>query len=403
MRVRLSLALLAISACNPLTRIDRDRGDANVRYLRDAQFRRTALERSLVRTDVGYARLRLEHYARDWDALPEWNPEVAPPLEHPVSFATIAISDAARNGDRRALVELGERAFFLYPAQLAPFTTFPTTDRLGIARNATQANVVRVRLFHGEEAFSFTCASCHSAIAQDASFVPGAPNDRLDFGRLMIEGQFAQTGMHLDERDERVTRFLAWGKGRVDVTTNDGSEPVRVGDLRAVRFVSHLHASGIVRHRSVVDLAIRIETQIVTAHNQVLRPPREITLGLAHYLYSLGDDASARTLGPDEPRGRALFADHCAKCHSSPGYAGDLVPVVTLRTDPTVAVSLDRGTGSYRTPSLRFVGTRGALLHDASVPNLDALLDPERTGGHRFGSTLDPEDRRALVAFVRGL
>jgi hypothetical protein len=411
------VATLALAGCRPLTRIDRDGGDRNVRYLRDAKFRRAELLRSLVRTDVDYARLRLDHYAtgkedddprtRDWDTLPEWNPPVAPPLEHAVPLAPIAISDQARKGDQRALIELGERAFFLYPAQLAPFSRFPSDDRfarLGIGRNTTRANVVRVQLFGGEEGISFTCASCHTKIAADGSFVPGAPNDLIDFGRLMIEGQAAQTGALVDASDARVARFLAWGKGRVDVTTNEGTEPVRIADLRAVRFVDYLNASGIVAQRDVVSLAVRIETQIVTAHNQVLRPPREIALGIAHYLYSLGDVKSERALGPVETRGESIFRDSCAKCHANAGYAGKLVPVTAVHTDPAIALSHDRGTGMYRTPSLRFVGTRGALLHDASVQNLDALFDPERSsGGHRFASTLNAEDRGSLVAFVRGL
>ena len=54
-------------------------------------------------------------------------------------------------------------------------------------------------------------------------------------------------------------------------------------------------------------------------------------------------------------------------------------------------------------PSLRGVGTRGALLHDASVPSLDALLDPARTGGHAFTQALSDADRASLAAYLHAL
>jgi hypothetical protein len=72
-------------------------------------------------------------------------------------------------------------------------------------------------------------------------------------------------------------------------------------------------------------------------------------------------------------------------------------------TDPTIGESPIRGTGTYRVPSLRGVGSRGPLLHDASVPSIDALLDPARSGGHRFGLSLPAEDREELLTYLRSL
>ncbi len=47
---------------------------------------------------------------------------------------------------------------------------------------------------------------------------------------------------------------------------------------------------------------------------------------------------------------------------------------------------------------------RGAVLHDASVPSLDALLDPARgaTAPHPF-FVPDPAGRSDVVQFLRGL
>jgi hypothetical protein len=43
-------------------------------------------------------------------------------------------------------------------------------------------------------------------------------------------------------------------------------------------------------------------------------------------------------------------------------------------------------------------------LHDASVPDVAALLDPARTvPGHRFGLDLSAAERDALVAFLSTL
>lgn len=171
-------------------------------------------------------------------------------------------------------------------------------------------------------------------------------------------------------------------------------------------------------HRDRASLAVRIETLVTTGHHETSRPPRIVALALAAYLESLAD-----TL-PDAPspatpvsRGASLFQEHCSRCHSSPGFAGPPVPVDVVGTDPVIARSLERGTGTYRVPSLRGVATRGALLHDASVPSVTALLDPARlqrswTGnrlgpgavpGHAFGLSLDASDRAELARFVEAL
>ncbi|HEX8954035.1 MAG TPA: hypothetical protein VF945_19405, partial [Polyangia bacterium] len=90
--------------------------------------------------------------------------------------------------------------------------------------------------------------------------------------------------------------------------------------------------------------------------------------------------------------------------HAPPSFAGGLVPLAVVGTDPAVALSSDRGTGAYRVPSLRGVSTRGRLLHDGSVADLGALFDPGRTvAGHRFGLELPAADRDALVAYLATL
>src|SRR5262249_20674142 len=100
-----------------------------------------------------------------------------------------------------------------------------------------------------------------------------------------------------------------------------------------------------------------------------------------------------------------------------PELTGPPVPLAVIGTDPTLGLSADRGTGSYRVPSLRGAATRGPLLHDGTIPSIAALLDPTRLSdgfthrlhgaapvpGHAFGLELDDADRRALIRYLSAL
>ena len=191
----------------------------------------------------------------------------------------------------------------------------------------------------------------------------------------------------------------------IGVTTPHATEPVRIPDLRPTRWLTHLHHDGTVVQRDLTSLAIRIETLIITSHHQVLRPPREVALGLATYLWSLSAGVEGR--GPAsaaEKEGAEIFVKSCATCHAPPSFTGPPVPLDVVGTDPLIGRSTDRGTGFYRVPSLHGVSTRGLLLHDASIRTLDALLDPARTiPGHRFGLDLGAAARTSLLAYLRTL
>jgi hypothetical protein len=95
---------------------------------------------------------------------------------------------------------------------------------------------------------------------------------------------------------------------------------------------------------------------------------------------------------------------------------------VSVGTDPGVALKTRKGTGLYKVPSLRGVWYRPFLLHDGSVASLEEFFDPERlepthmsggwrppgTGnqaikGHAFGLGLTPDQKTALLAFLRSL
>ena len=124
-------------------------------------------------------------------------------------------------------------------------------------------------------------------------------------------------------------------------------------------------------------------------------------------------------------RGREIFArEGCEACHTPPLYTSNkLTPVEgftvpaehlvrygivnrVLGTDPELALHTRKGTGYYKVPSLKGVWYRGPVQHSGAAATLEEWFDPGRTAripGHPFGLDLSPEDRRALIAFLRTL
>lgn len=365
--------LLGIAGCSSASSPSSSGGDGT--YLNDAAFRRHELELSLVNPSNGYGTRRLAHYdsgdANDWSLLPISNPRATPlgvdgkPTGTPVS---IDLADP----------NLGEDAFFRYPIEtISDEYRDPKIAALaGMWSDATHGlgGLVDVEYDGGSHATALTCASCHA---------------REDGGKLTI-------GVGNSDLS------LGWGPGRIDVTTTVGAEPVVISDIRATRFLTHLHHDANVELRDETTLAIRIETLIITQRAENLRPPREVAWALADYVWKLADTLPPPPQGNSD--GAAVFAANCASCHlPEKGFAGPPVPIAVAGTDPTLGLSRERGTGNYRVPSLRGVGQRGALLHDASVRSLDAFMDPARSGGHDFGLQLDEASRAALVDYLRSL
>jgi hypothetical protein len=426
------VALVALLAAGSLAAARRAAGHDRERihqaaYLADAPSRRSALIASLVNPDNAYGRLRRAHYATgaagDWDRLRAWNPRVAAvtaPEREPrggtrsrPELSALPIGAETRLPPAADLHALGEAAFFRYPAQLAP----ALPDSLSAAAAARYGlwvdsagrlgGLVRAEMADGSTRIAFSCATCHADVVA-GRLVAGLPSARLDVGRMIADaGPGAPSAWRRN--------VLAWGPGRVDVTTEDGSVPERIADLRPVRWLDHLQYDATVRQTDVVDLAIRVETLIVTAHGQALRPPRVVSLALAQFIRDLASELPPPPAA-DAP-GAPLFARRCASCHGGPGLSGAPQPLEAVGTDPALGDSADRGTGTYRVPSLRGVASRPSLLHDGALSGLDALLDPARLDagygggargpgavrGHAFGLDLPIDERRALISYLRRL
>jgi mono/diheme cytochrome c family protein len=350
------LAALALVAASCATEPQPDADADGRRYLDDASFRHAELAASLVNHANAYSRTRLARYAA-WEELPDWNPRV--------NGRALVITDAARAGDRTALRELGAAAFVAYPAQQLP------------PEAAHVDGEVAVAMADGTTRRAYTCATCH-----EADGAAGVPNASLDLGRILADA------VHDPDSPMR-----GWGPGRADVSSPTKTEPVRIPDLRATRYQLHLQIDATVAQRSIASLALRIETLLVTGHGEIVRPPREVALGLAVYLWSLAPPLP--TTAPP-----AAFVAACGHCHASPGLAGPPVPLAAIGTD-AIGLSPDRGTGTWRVPSLVGVHERARLFHDGSVASLAALLDPGRVGGHHVD--LDATTRAELLHYLESL
>jgi DNA-binding beta-propeller fold protein YncE/cytochrome c peroxidase len=111
-----------------------------------------------------------------------------------------------------------------------------------------------------------------------------------------------------------------------------------------------------------------------------------------------------RPLTAEEARGKAVFESpeaQCVKCHvPETGYT-DRIPVA-LKPWKTAPGFVEDPNPAFKTPSLLFVGGSPPYLHDGRFDTLEALIDGN---GDRMGKTtqLSPDDRRALVAFLRTL
>ena len=333
------------------------------------------MESSLVFPDNAYSAERLQRYAlgphQGWDALP---------LAEAPGFP-----DGGTPTDPDALLDLGRRAFFEYPVQVG----MAFSDR--IAQPG-------VRDAGGGRA-AMSCVLCHGRPEHDGVVTAGATHATLDVGLAYLEGAAAAGEAY---PAEEVERMRAWGPGRADVTPDSADDPVRIPDLRALGHHHFLQQAGAVRHRDVTDLAIRLETLLVTSSGRTRRPPRATTFAMAAWLETL---APPTTPLPSDHRATPTFLERCARCHDPDGAytSAELVAQEEVGTEPRSAWSPDRGTGGYRVPSLLGVADRWPLLHDGSVRDLPSLLDPERPGGHRFTTGLSPDEVDALTDLVASL
>ena len=386
-RLALSLALTLLLGCTrpapPQTELTDPELETGRRFVSELSFRRGALERSLAVRDNDEARLRLQRYgvASEWEALPVLNAELAPVVigtQPPLA----RLWSGVVGWNEAELLELGRRAFEQWPAQrapqlrplLGPPLARQRLDAIGawVDDRGRVGGLVWVRYADGTTEPALSCASCHARPDASGELLHGPASD-FDLGAL--------TGQ-------------SWGPGHVDVTADARDNPVAVPDLRATRHQQRLHHSGNL-YGGLEALAVRTETLLITARENLVRPPREVAFALAYYVWSLGKpEPSAR------PVPSTLFRQRCSRCHADATGAGGLISALEVGTDAAASESSLRGSGGYRAPSLYHVSQRVRLTHLGWTLSLEQFLSPERLRmqpGHVFGTELDVEQRQALV------
>jgi mono/diheme cytochrome c family protein len=204
------------------------------------------------------------------------------------------------------------------------------------------------------------------------------------------------------------------------------------GDLiRYAALVTYSDTSDFGPHRMLTDEQRKVASRL----------PDEALYALALYIYSLAPPPSPYNSDARAAAGQKVFArEGCSGCHTPPLYTNnkltlalgfdppkehsqflDILPE-SVKTDPGLALRTRKGTGYYKVPSLKGVWYRGRYLHDGSLTTLEEMFDPARlkddyvpsgfmpvgvksraVNGHEFGLKLKPEDRAALIAFLRTL
>jgi hypothetical protein len=236
--------------------------------------------------------------------------------------------------------------------------------------------------------------------------------------------------------------------------------PPQTPDLIGVRDRLYLDHTGLQQHRSIEDMMrydainnlIEDPTNYdgfvpVARDNKPLDPKDfaresdENLYALALFIYSLKPPPNPNHFGPQAAKGKKIFErEGCIHCHTPPLYTSNMLTPATgfsipqqdrdlyrildvsVGTDPFLAMKTRRGTGYYKVPSLKGVWYRGPFEHNGSVATLEDWFDPNRlrpdyvpTGyrgygsptravpGHEFGLDLSPEDKKALIAFLKTL
>jgi hypothetical protein len=331
-----------------------------------------------------------------------------------------------------ALVEAGREIFHTYHFGTNRFWDFrraidyatEITDpneyarRYGVKRDREGyfVGLVGVRDAGGHLAYGHACALCHASEDESGAIVDGVPNHDYDIGLYydalrpkVWDGNLIFLG------DAGLDVLRSQGPGRTDPSMDSFWAPVKVPHLFALR--AYVHG-----YRSNGDTS-NVWLQCYRNLNGDYAVDSEIMEALMAYLMSLNAPPNPRRVGEIEKKGEGVFrAQGCDRCHAGPSYSnGRVIDWEVIRTDPDrIHNGFPKG---YKVPSLLRVDLAKLLLHDGSLTSLEQLFDPARlkpayeaagipegrrkkgagVPGHEFGLGLSPEDRAALVAFLRTL
>jgi hypothetical protein len=279
--------------------------------------------------------------------------------------------------------------------------------------------------------------------------VPWAPDERVERMKTMSGQELQELG-----REERFGQSFSGG-----VFARSNGSPfyvTKIIDLQGLQYQRYMDATATHRLRGPEDVA-RYAALVTGADRMDFGPHRmlpdeqrkvrfryadEVLYAVGMYLMSLEPPKNPNP-APGElvTRGEGIFRrEGCAVCHVPPAYTTgkltlaqgwkpppnhpnrDDIVNVSVGTDPGAALKTRKGTGLYKIPSLRGVWYRPLLLHDGSIASLEEMFDPARLSpehvpggwkgpgvtkravpGHPFGLDLKPEEKVALLGFLRSL
>lgn len=272
--------------------------------------------------------------------------------------------------------------------------------------------------------------------------VPWDPDPRMERYFKLTEGNLAGLATSPHGVFARTNGSLFYG--------------TRVPDLQLLRYSRYMDATATHRLRGPEDVAryaalINDADPLTFGKHRMLtdaqrkvafRYADEVLYAIGVYLLSLEPPKNPNPPPADlVARGEQIFRrEKCGACHPAPDYTtGELTPALgfdvpfdhpnfgdvrdrSVGTESGLALRTRKGTGFYKIPSLRGLWYRPRLLHDASILTLEELFDParldpeyERRGwsppevtkgaipGLEFLTKLSPEDKTALIAFLRSL
>lgn len=237
--------------------------------------------------------------------------------------------------------------------------------------------------------------------------------------------------------------------------------PVSVPDLFNIKDRKYFDRTGLILHRDIGDLmryaSLNQETDFLNDYGgffpvkRPIYPEKGDTItrfsdaqlyALSKFIYSLKTPQN-----PNPPpielvrQGEKIFVEEdCITCHTPPFYSSrKLTPALhftppkehlkkydiyeeSLETDPGLALYTRRGTGYYKVPSLIGAWNRTGFLHSGYLATLEDMFNIKRldedyvpTGykpsyvktmavrGHKYGLSLNDDDKKALIAFIRSL
>lgn len=257
-------------------------------------------------------------------------------------------------------------------------------------------------------------------------------------------------------RDDVIRQLEALQPGTFPRQGTSASHPVRIPSLVGIADLKYLDATGLVRNRSVGDLmryaAINEGLDTMAFYGDFQPSPHgtgfsaeegtrysdEELYALALYIYALKPPPNPNPFDEQARHGQQIFMQEgCSACHTPPLYTNnklnpalgfrvpddlrqtDAVMSTSIGTDPFLALMTRRGTGFYKVPSLRGVWYRHGFGHGGRAATLEEWFDPARLEngyvpkgfhlgpgpieGHEKGLDLSPQDRAALIAFLKTL